>query len=463
MANRPPLKELASKIFVWQRANQFIFLCRNIVLARFIFPSDQGVFATALNLTIYFSLFTTFEFRSAIITTKDPSQKLKNTQWSSELLLTCFTFLIGIIAVPFLIASRGLPIVVCLIGLLIANLLDALTSSHLYLSEKKLEFPFLTAMRTIVNGVSFAVAIGFAVFGFGWKAMLIDRLFSSSVISFILWRRSKLSLRFELDRESLVYLWNFTKTLFVIGAFVKIGTGMDMYVTGKYLGPDDAGLYQMALKWAAIPMDLGGGFLSLMALSWYSSHALESPDALKKAYRQMTFHQIRFCSWVAVGLAMFLGDLFQFVYKAEWQSVPSLYLMLFCFALIRPMYQNCFQAMIASKQTSFLLKASLVHALLAVLLSFALVKWNLSGVIVAATISLGVTYLLIEWNFWRTWKFGIFSTLLQPVLLAVSFLLLSELIQKTLPQTSGFVLRIGLMTVYTAIAYGEWSRGRKAL
>ncbi len=459
---RPVFGHLASRVFIWQRANHAVFLARNIVLAWFISPKEQGWFATGLNLTIYFTLLTTFEFRTPILTTKNPSRELWNTQWSAEMLLSLVALLAGLVAMPVLLKTRSLPIVASLLGLLIANVVEVSASSHLYATEKAMEFPFLTALRTVVNILSFGVCVLVAASGWGWEAMVIDRVISAVMIASVLWFRSGLRLRFQLDRNQIRYLWGTLNILFVCGAFGKIAMGFDMYAVGRWLGGEAAGLYQMALKWAVVPMEIGGGFLSMMALSWHASHAHEGQDAVRRSYRQVTFHLVRFCAWTATCLVMLLPELFRWAYKPEWQVVPVFFPLLLPYIFARPFQQNCFQVLLAMKQNRFLLGVTVVHAGLVVVLTLLALPWGLTGIIVAAGASLLTSYAILEYKIYSVLGTKPQDLFMKPLLLAFATLSLSYGCSRFVANPFLLIgIKAVLCILYTAAAHAEWSRGRK--
>ncbi len=459
---RPIFGQIASRVFLWQRANHAVFLARNIVLAWFISPSEQGWFATGLNLTIYFTLLTTFEFRTPILTTRNPSRELWNTQWSAEMALSLTALLLGLAATPLLLRTRDIPIVASLLGLLVANVVEVSASSHLYAAEKAMEFPFLTALRTVVNILSFGVCLLIAVMGWGWEAMVIDRMISAIMIATVLWTRSGLRLRFQFDYEQIRYLWSTIKVLFLCGVFGKIAMGFDMYAVGRWLSGEAAGLYQMALKWALVPMEIGGGFLAMMALSWHAAHAHEGQDALRRSYHQITFHLVRFCAWTTVCLALFLSELFRWVYKPEWQAVPGFFLLLLPYIFARPFQQNCFQVLLAMKQNRFLLGVSIVHAGLLIVLTLLALPWGLTGIIVAAGASLLASYALLEQKIHRLLKTELGTLFVHPLLIAFATLALAySLGCFGLAPAILFSIKVALSVLYTFTAYGEWSRGRR--
>ncbi|MDD2709619.1 MAG: oligosaccharide flippase family protein [Verrucomicrobiae bacterium] len=138
------LQTTARQVFPWQRANQLLFLARNILLARYLLPSEQGSFAAGLNLASY---------------------------------------------------------VAVLSALLLTGVIEASFSTHLYLTEKNLDYAWLTSLRTLINLATFAVCLGLAASGWGWKALVADRL-AAGIFAVVLPWRSRWKPVFRLDAPS---------------------------------------------------------------------------------------------------------------------------------------------------------------------------------------------------------------------------------------------------------------------
>jgi len=455
------LEKIASKVFIWQRLNHVVFFLRNVLLAWFISPAQYGIFEIAFNLVSFFTLLTTFDFRTAILTTKQPSKTLWDTQWSLELLLALTALVFGLAATPFLISTRGTEITICLLLLLICGLIESLASSKLYLMEKNMEFPFLTTLRTIINLVSFLLCLGFASAGWGWKALAIDRLFTALFFVAVLWRRSDLKPSFRIVKEDVGYLWTTIKVLFISGAFYKIAFVFDVYAVGKWLGEEQAGLYRAAMKWAVLPMEIGGGFLAVMALSWYSRHAHMDVEAMAKSYGQITFHLVRFCSWVAVGVGFFLPDLFQRFYKPEWQIVPTVFQVLLPYVLFRALHQNYFQFLFAVRKNMAALGAAILHAVTLVVLCMIALPWGVWGITLATSVSLVLSCLFMEYQVRVILKQSSLSLLAFPLITAAVALILREWGCWHFEEGQGwFIIRLILFSVYSGAAFLEWKSKR---
>ncbi|NUN92845.1 MAG: oligosaccharide flippase family protein [Verrucomicrobiae bacterium] len=310
----------AGRVFLWQRVNQAVYLARNIVLARYIVPADYGDFAAALNLASYVAIASALEFRTAFFSKPDLGEDATRTQWSAEVLLNTFSLLLGLGLAPLLGAEYSPEVLIAMVGLLAVGVLDAGYSTHLYLVEKRMEFPFLTALRTFVNLLGFALCLALAMAGWGWKALLVDRVAIALVTGVVLWAHTGWRPSLRLHRPSLRWYWGFVSVMFLNALWGKVLFGFDIFAITRRLGGVFTGIYNMAMKWALIPMELGAGFLAVMALSLYSKERVRGPEAVRAAYGEVTFHIVRFSTAIAVLMALFMQDLFCFAYGPEWRQ-----------------------------------------------------------------------------------------------------------------------------------------------
>jgi len=454
------LQNTASRVFLWQRANQVIYLVRNIILARFIAPAEFGLFAIALNLASYIAILGTLEFRTAFFAAKDLTEDRIRVQWSTEVLLNFVTLLIGALLIPWLSQTRPHAVIIAMISILAISLLEASFSTPLYLLERDLRFPFLSALYTVVNLTSFIVCLGIAIAGGGWVALVIDRAVAAGIKGVILYSKTKWRPRFLLRMPELRYYWGFVSILFLTGLLGKVLFEFDIYAIGKWIGPEANGIYSVAKKWALLPMELGAGFIAIMALSLYSSKSHLSLEEFRASYTEITFHITRFCLAIAVLMAIFMKDFFSIFYDQNWQGVPTIFAALVPYAILRPLYQNVSQAMQARKQLGAILAVMFLQSILIIFSMIWLASRGLGPIAGAMGAILGLGYVLLEWQLHRKVGHSIFFIFAFPLLLALAALSAWLPIAR-ITGIQGVAMRVGLALSYTLLASWEWWVARR--
>lgn len=447
----------AGRVFLWQRVNQAVYLARNIVLARYIVPADYGDFAAALNLASYVAIASALEFRTAFFSKPDLGEDATRTQWSAEVLLNTFSLLLGLGLAPLLGAEYSPAVLIAMVGLLAVGVLDAGYSTHLYLVEKRMEFPFLTALRTFVNLLGFALCLALAMAGWGWKALLVDRVAIALVTGVVLWAHTGWRPSLRLHRPSLRWYWGFVSVMFLNALWGKVLFGFDVFAITRRLGGVSTGIYNMAMKWALIPMELGAGFLAVMALSLYSKERARGPEAVRAAYGEVTFHIVRFSTAIAVLMALFMQDLFRLAYGPEWRGVPAVFLALVPYAVWRPLYQNVCQGLQALQRLWLIFRVMCLQGVAAIVAIWCLAPHGLVPAALAAGGAIGLGHVLLEWRIWREIRYPLGVVFLPPVLLAGGTVALRFVMGDTLP----FAGRFALAGTYAALAAWEWLAGRR--
>jgi PST family polysaccharide transporter len=452
------LQSSAGRVFLWQRVNQAVYLARNIVLARYIVPADYGDFATGLNLASYVAILSALEFRTAFFSRTDLADDAMRTQWSVEVLLNLLALLVGLALTPWMIGKYSTGIAAAMVGMLAVGVLEASYSTHLYLTEKRMEFPFLTVLRTLVNLASFAFCFALAVGGWGWKALLADRIAISALTGIALWHKAGWRPSFRLHRPSLGWYWGFVSVMFLNAIWSKILFGFDVFAIARRLGAEATGLYSMALKWALIPMELGAGFLAVMALSLYSKERAKGPEAIRAAYGEVTFHIVRFSAGIAVLMALFMEDFFRLAYGPEWRGVPAVFLALVPYAVWRPLYQNVCQGLQALQRLWFIFRVMTLQGVAAVVAIWWLAPKGLAPAALAVGGAIGLGHLLLEWRIWRETRYPLLRVFLWPLLLGSCALATLAL---SVPPERAFILKMVVGLAYVALAAGEWAVGRR--
>lgn len=447
----------AGRVFLWQRVNQAVYLARNIVLARYILPADYGDFAAALNLASYVAIVSALEFRTAFFSKPDLGEDAIRTQWSAEVLLNTLSLLLGLALAPFLGMKYPPSVLIAMGGLLAVGVIEAGFSTHLYLVEKRMEFPFLTALRTFVNLLSFALCLALAMAGWGWKALLIDRVAIALMTGAVLWAHTGWRPSLRLHRPSLRWYWGFVSVMFLNALWSKVLFGFDIFAIARRLGAEATGLYSMAMKWALIPMELGAGFLAVMALSLYSKERAKGKEALRTAYGEVTFHIFRFSTAITVLMALFMEDFFRLAYGPEWRDVPAVFLALLPYAIWRPLFQNVCQGLQAAQKLWTIFRVMAFQALFVVVAVWSLASQGLVPTALGAGAAVGVGHLWLEWRMWRETRYRFRFTFVPPIALAAPVLL--ETLLTSAPHR--LTVKISLAILYAALASWEWFVGRR--
>ncbi len=451
------LPQLGRKVFFWQQSSYVLFFARSILLMRLLPPETYGVFALAGTLASYISILRAFDFRTPVITAKDLSPGLLSTQFSIELGMCGLNLLVALALIPWLGASYNALILGVMFALLLADAMDATCSTPLYLAERDLQFPFITRAKAVVNLTSSLVCLVMAWMGCGVWALVADRAIISGMMVIVIWKSSSWKPSFGWCRGSFRYLAGFGGVLFCCGMLGKALFGFDLLMLGTFWDARELGLYSRAMAWARLPMDVGSGFLSLMALAFYSEGARASQSSALGNYREMTFNIGRSSMWMAGVMAILFQDLVPWIFGRQWTDLTPFFWALLPYAVARPILQNATQYLVSLQEKRSLLLifsfVTLVDVLLILVCLGHSALWV--GVVSGSVLLLG--FILLEREIHSKLKASAWRVLIWPlVLLSVGMLGRWGVHAAGLSRPWSLAVNAGLALVYSAAAFGEW-------
>ncbi len=455
------LKKLGRAVFLWQQLSYVLFFARSVVFMRLVAPETFGVFALATTLASYMAILRAFDFRAPLITAKELPDRLLSTQYGAETALCAMNFAVSLLLLPWLGGHYGGAVLGATFGLLLVDLVDASCSTPLYLAEREMSFPFISRARAIINIISFGVCALLAWQGFGLVALVVDRLLASLLLGLVMWYKTDWKLSFQWDRASFRYLAGFGGILFLCGMLGKVLFGFDLFMLGTYWSETELGFYSRAIAWARLPMEVGTGFLSMMALAFYSEGARDESRSPLLHYSEMTSNISRVSMWMTGLMAILFWDLVPWVFGARWEAITPHFWALIPYAVARPIYQNCMQLLVSLHEQRFILGVLVVQSALFVLLLMASVGHSPLWIGASSGLMLVLGYTVIERRVHRRLGGSPWRTFLLPLLMLLSVLALAGWFRfQSLNWKTSFALNTLLATLYSGAAFWEWRRNQ---
>lgn len=427
----PPAPSLARSITrsaIWTGASQYLLfglgIIKTVILARLIGPDLVGLLAGATVWASYFG-FARTELRLAVYSSKEEPEVL-NTQFILENL----TGVAGLgVAALVLLIWPGLvqPMATWpLIFILMAEgLFETLTSTPIYLVDRRLRQDVMSKITIFSALVGFIVPVLLAVGGAYMPALLADLLIPpiiqrAGAAIFIGWRPRWIWNETEW-RAQLRLAW----TMWTTGILGKVTFQFDDWLVFNVKGPrtpvwlgsgvEPEGLYSRAYNIGKMPMDVVAGMIGSIALSVYSEGAAQGQEVLQRVYRQMTWILawiIFFSSTMAFAAAneithILLGD--------YWLPMVPLLQLMFLFIIGRPFFQNNSQLLQALRQEKDYRWTTFIQAIfLIIVCPIAVYFWGAAGASVAVSLMSIVGFVLTERLVTKHLKLAIWPTYIAP-------------------------------------------------
>ena len=395
---------------LWSGASHYwlfvLGIVKTVVLARLVPPEYFGMVAIGQAWVTYFSVFR-FDFRTVVVTWEDESLRTLSVQfwldnilsWSGLVLAAvCYwispnvLFLVGEVPSHW---AQNVWLAVFLLLLLIG--IESLTSTPRYLIERRLRHDIL-ARFTILHGViGLIAAIVLAWQGYYLAAILVDVAIPVVVVGFGAAFVTRWYPRLVWDTSLARKLMEFGFTIWTTGLLGKIVFQIDDWLVGTITqtrnkvwmssGILPESFYSRAYAAGKMPMDVFAGMIGQIALPLYSRSAAKDTNTLKHAHKNLT--------WLLTNI-IFLSGFFALTATEEvvtillgprWLATVPLFRLMSGFILLRPLYQNACQLLLAvRKEKRMRLTVAYQAIFLIIVCPGAVLLWGAAGAAVSVSV-----------------------------------------------------------------------------
>ncbi len=315
--------------------NQVLNAGTKIIVARLLFPEDFGVFAMALILINFLSLFTGFGFMSAMIYKKEDPEKTLGTAFILSFFFGAILFVVSFLSSGLIAAFFNHPELKLMIEVLsvcfICDSLSYIMSGSLL---KNLEFK----RKTIVDVVS-ACLYGFfvimlAYLEFGVWSLIIGYIIQRMVVILLLLIISPQKPRFVFDKEIAKEIMHFGKYVAATSLFAWFIISIDNIVVGKMLGDESLGYYSFAFTIASLPVLSITHIFNTVFHPIYAS-LQDDKGRLKKAYLQSLEISLLFILPITIGLFLTAEKIVIVLLGEKWASMIIILKILSIYCIFR--------------------------------------------------------------------------------------------------------------------------------
>lgn len=297
------------------------------ILTRYLEPGDFGLMAIMMVVIGFSRAFMDMGISNAIIYRQNITHtQLSSLYWlniGSGFVLTILVFA----ASPLVALFYGEPRITKMMMILsTVFMIVAMGNQYRVLCQKELQFIRMAKIKIASNFLSFAVAVYFAVMGFGVYALVFAMLTQAISSSFMF---LAVGLR-EHHRPALVYHHHELKGFYGFGLFQMgersinyVSANIDKLIIGKIVGMQAVGFYEMAWRLIIFPLSKINPIVNKVAFPVYA-RVQDNCDALNRYY---TFN-VKALSIVTVPLLAFLSffshDIVFVIFGPGWEKTASL-------------------------------------------------------------------------------------------------------------------------------------------
>jgi PST family polysaccharide transporter len=381
--------------------SQLVRVGSMIIMARLLLPEHFGLVGMVTALTVFAERLKHLGLSTATIQQKHISHE----QVSALFWINASTGVVITVAImgfsPLIASFYDQPsLVLIAMTMSLGFTFGGLTVQHEALLRRQLKLFDVACVQVIATFLSAIIAIGLALNGFTYWALVWKEVARTGVEMMGMWIACRWwpSLpSFQVDIKPLLRTGS---NLIAADTVYFLSRSADQLLLGKFAGASALGLYKQAFQLMALPMGLACQSVEHAALPSLSA-LQDQPERYQRYYTKI----LALLSFVSIPLATYLAifseEIVHVVLGASWESAAQIFRVLAIAALIEPLYTTYGMVMITQKKTKELAMWTLLHGM-SLVIGFAIgIPWGAVGVAVGYTIA---NYVLVLPSLWFCFK-----------------------------------------------------------
>jgi PST family polysaccharide transporter len=324
-----------------QAANFSVRLVSMMVLARMLGPKDFGLVGMVTAFTGVLGLFRDFGLSSAAVQRASVTDEQVSTLfWVNVIvgtLLGCISIALAPVIAAFYHEPRLLAVTMALAAGFVFN---AAGVQHGALLQRQMRFTALAVINTIALIVSTAIAIGGALAGYGYWALVAMAITSPLISTIGFWIATSWIPGKPRGGSEIRSMMHFGGTLTVNGLVIYIATNCEKVLLGRFWGVDAIGLYGRAYQLVNIPTDnlnSAAGEVAFAALS----RLQDDPQRLKNYFLKGYSLVLTLTLPLTITCTLFADDVIQVFLGPKWKDAAVIFRLLaptiLVFAIANPL------------------------------------------------------------------------------------------------------------------------------
>ncbi len=325
---------------VGQVVRSIVRLGTIVVLARLLDPTDFGLVAMVTVVTGVFEIFATGGLSAAAVQRQEISEAQLSTLFWFNIAIGALLALLCLAAAPVLSAFYGEPkTALVIVAIAPAFLINATGVQHLALLQRHLRYVTLAAIEVGSEIVTAAVAIGMALAGYGYWAVVASVITTPLVVTIGAWATSGWLPGLPRRVRDVYPMLRFGGTI-TLNALISYATyNFDKVLIGRYYGPAALGIYGRAYELINLPTRIINTAIGVVAFS--SLARLQGEPARLKSYFLKGYSLVVSITLPAtIACAVFADDIIRVALGPKWAEAATIFRLLaptiLVFSIINP-------------------------------------------------------------------------------------------------------------------------------
>ena len=298
-------------------------LLKLVVVARFLEPSQLGLFGVVVLAVQALQIFSTTGVKVALIRREDAPKEMLDQGWSVRAVRGCALGLVLSIAAPLVASFFELPQVVPLLRVMaVVPVLAGFGNIGVVFFNRQLDFRRLFLYNGISELTGFVVAVILiwktrSVWALVWSRIAVEA--TRLTMSYVLHTYRP---RARWSTENASELFRFGRWIFGSVVVTFLATNLDDAVVGKVVGAGALGLYQIAYRFSDMPLTQLGGVVCRVMLPAYARIQNE-PERLARGFLKAVEAISALIFPLALTLALVADELVVTMLGEQWRGAVA--------------------------------------------------------------------------------------------------------------------------------------------
>lgn len=255
-----------------------------VVLARLLAPAEFGVYAMAMTVVGFASLFRDLGLSTAAVQADTLSSQVRSNLWWINTLIGGFLAVVTAAVAPLAARFYGQPDVAVMLWLMAPTLLLAgATAQYTATLMRSMRFGVIAAAETTGAILGLILAVTLAASGAGIWALAVPQVAAGVLVLAVAARAAGWAPGLPHRGHGTRRLFRFGASVFAAQTLTYVHKNADAVLLGRLHGADVTGLYNRATQMTRMPISMLAGPFSQVALASMAPHQNDAAELLRLA------------------------------------------------------------------------------------------------------------------------------------------------------------------------------------
>jgi PST family polysaccharide transporter len=296
-----------------------------MVLARLLGPKDFGLVGMVTAFTGVLTLFRDFGLSSAAIQRATVTDAQISTLFWINLVFGALLALLTLAMAPVIAAFYHEPRLLAVTAVLAAGFIfNAMGIQHSVLLQRQMRFTALAVIGVISLIVGTAIAIGGAIAGYGYWALVVMTVSLPLTNTIGLWMTTGWVPGMPHRRVGIRSMMRFGAAITLNGLVVYVASNLEKVLLGRFWGVNAIGIYGRAYQLINIPTDNLNSAAAEVGFSALS-RLQDDPPRLKRYFLKGYSLLLALTLPVTVACALFADDVIAVLLGPKWKEAAPIF------------------------------------------------------------------------------------------------------------------------------------------